>query len=118
MRHYHLKDMKQGWFVGSFAPTALDTKHCEVAVKQYTAGQREAAHHHKIATELTAIVTGSVSMFGRDWTAGDIVLIEPEDTTDFIALTDVVTVVVKLPSVPNDKYIESSKNEQNPEAAV
>ena len=36
--------------------------------------------------------------------AGDIVLIEPGEDTDFEALTDVTTVVVKTPSVAGDKY--------------
>ena len=36
--------------------------------------------------------------------AGDIVLIEPGEDTDFEALTDVTTVVVKAPSVMGDKY--------------
>lgn len=108
MRHYCLDDMKLGWFVGSFKPAAFETEHCEVAIKRYTAGQYEAAHHHKVATELTAIVSGSVTMFGRDWEAGAIVLTEPGDTTDFLARTDVVTVVVKLPSVAGDKYLEAT----------
>ena len=43
-------------------------------------------------------------MFGQEWGAGSIVMVEPGDTTDFRAVTDVVTVVVKLPSIAGDKY--------------
>ena len=35
---------------------------------------------------------------------GDIILLEPNEGTSFEALTDVKTVVVKTPSVLNDKY--------------
>ena len=43
MNSAHLQDMVKGWFVGGFAPTAYATPHCEVAVKRYAAGEREAA---------------------------------------------------------------------------
>jgi mannose-6-phosphate isomerase-like protein (cupin superfamily) len=76
----------------------------EVAVKNYQAGEREDAHHHKIATELTVIVSGRVRMSGEEIGAGEIVRIAPGQATDFEALTDTTTVVVKLPCVRGDKY--------------
>jgi hypothetical protein len=105
MRRDRLEAMVKGWFVGDFAPAALRSEHCEVAVKHYAAGDHEAAHYHAIATELTAIVSGRVRMLGREWGAGDILTIEPGEATDFLALTDAVTVVVKLPSVAGDKHL-------------
>lgn len=108
MRHDRLADMTKGWFVGDFTPAALRSDACEVAIKHYRAGDYEAAHMHKVATEITAIVSGEVRMAGRDWTTGDILTIEPGEATDFLALTDVVTVVVKTPSAPNDKFVLST----------
>jgi len=105
MRVDRLDAMTKGWFVGDFSPTALRSTDCEVAIKHYAAGDAEAAHVHRIATEITAIVTGRVMMCGTEWTAGDILTIEPGEATDFLALTDAVTVVVKLPSVSNDKHL-------------
>ena len=104
MNSFRLADMTKGWFVGDFAPTALSTTAAEVAVKEYRAGDREERHHHKIATELTLILTGEARMNGVVYLAGDIVRIEPGESTDFEAITDVTTVVVKLPSVAGDKY--------------
>lgn len=105
MRVDRLDAMTRGWFVGDFAPAALHSKACEVAIKHYVAGDTEAAHVHRIATEITAIVLGRVMMCGKEWTAGDILTIEPGEATDFLALTDTVTVVVKLPSAPADKHL-------------
>jgi quercetin dioxygenase-like cupin family protein len=96
--------MTKGWFVGAFAPTALDTTAAEVAVKTYKAGDREDRHHHKVATELTLVLAGAVRMNGALYSAGDIVRIEPGESTDFEAVTDVTTVVVKVPCVAGDKY--------------
>lgn len=106
MKTAHLNDMFKGWFVGNFDPTLYRTNDVEVAVKIYKVGDFEAAHYHKVATELTVIVSGSVRMNGIEYCAGDIVVMEPGDITDFKALTDAVNVVVKLPGANNDKYIE------------
>jgi len=108
MKHDRLEGMIKGWFVGDFAPTAIRSEHCEVAIKHYAAGDHEGAHYHAVATELTAIVSGRVRMLGQEWGPGDILTIEPGEATDFTALTDAVTVVVKLPSAKDDKFILGS----------
>jgi quercetin dioxygenase-like cupin family protein len=100
-----LADMVGGWMVGDFEPTCIRTAACEVACKHYKAGASEAAHVHRIATELTLIASGRVTMNGRTYVAGDIVILEPGDATDFKALDDATTVVVKMPSVAGDKYL-------------
>jgi hypothetical protein len=105
MRLDHLERMVKGWFVGDFEPTLYRTRDVEVAVKRYEAGDHEALHHHAIATELTAVVSGSARMAGCELGPGDIVVLEPGDVSDFTALTDVTTVAVKIPGVPNDKYV-------------
>lgn len=104
MKHHRLDDMKGGWFIGDFSPCVARSSDAEVGVKRYAAGACEDKHFHKIATELTVIVSGTVRMFEKIWHAGDIITVEPGDATAFEALTDAVTVVVKTPSVPSDKY--------------
>jgi len=91
--------MTKGWFVGNFAPTAFCTGEAEVAVKPHCAGDYEGHHMHKVARELTLIPDGEVKISGMRYKYGDIVLIEPGEVTDFKAITDVTTVVVKVPSV-------------------
>ena len=105
MRVAHLNGMLKGWFVGNFDPTLYRTNDVEVAVKTYRAGDYEKAHYHKIATELTVIISGTVRMNGTEYHAGDIVTMDPGDVTDFEALTDAVNVVVKLPGANDDKYV-------------
>jgi len=104
MQVFKLADMTKGWFVGDFSPVALRTDAAEVAVKRYAAGTCEARHMHKIAPEVTLILEGRARMNDQVHEAGDIVLIAPGEATDFEALSDVTTVVVKLPSVAGDKY--------------
>ena len=105
MNHANLRDMVKGWFIGGFSPNAFLTEACEVAVKQYRAGEYEGEHFHKIATEITLILSGRARMCGREWGPGDIVVLSPGEATDFEALEDTVNVVVKVPGAPSDKYI-------------
>jgi anti-sigma factor ChrR (cupin superfamily) len=105
MRREKLDTMVRGWFVGDFSPTLARTGDVEVAVQRYTGGSYEPRHFHKIATEITVIVSGAAEMNGVRYEAGDIVVIDPGESTDFRAVTDVVTTVVKLPGAKNDKYL-------------
>jgi quercetin dioxygenase-like cupin family protein len=104
MRQARLDAMWRGWFVGDFSPGVLKTAAAEVAVKRYAAGEREGRHYHAVATEVTCVVSGRVRMSGVELGPGDIVALDPGEATEFEALTDAVTVVVKTPSVAGDKY--------------
>ncbi|WP_256971562.1 cupin domain-containing protein [Enterobacter sp. J49] len=106
IKQFKLKDMAGGWFVGDFAPAALDTSAVEVAVQHFKAGEHSTAHHHKIATEVTLLLSGLAVMAGRTLEPGDIVTLPPGVSSSFEAISDCVTVVVKHPGVLNDKYID------------
>jgi len=106
MEVYQLKDMIKGWFIGNFSPSLFQTNDVEVGVKRYKAGDSEGLHHHKIATEYTVILNGEVEMSGKRYGDGAIIVIKPGVSTDFKAITDVTTVVVKLPGAGSDKYID------------
>jgi mannose-6-phosphate isomerase-like protein (cupin superfamily) len=107
LERHRLDQFTKGWFVGNFLPTLLPSDAVEVAVKHYRAGDCETAHHHRIATELTVVVSGLVRMSGEDIGAGEIIRIAPGQSTDFTAVTDATTVVVKMPCVSGDKYADS-----------
>ena len=105
MKLHKLKDMFKGWFVGNFEPSLYKTDDVEVAVKNYKAGDSEEKHYHKIATEITVVSKGKVLMNGTEYNEGDVIVIEPMEATDFHALEDTITMVVKIPCAKGDKYI-------------
>lgn len=109
MEVFALKDMIRGWFVGGFEPNVFRTDAVEVAIKEYKQGDYEEKHYHKIATEITAIISGKVKMNGDIYIKGDIVVINPGEATDFEAIEDTISVVVKLPGASNDKYLGDCK---------
>ena len=105
MKTAKLEDMIKGWFIGNFEPTLLRTNDVEVAVKSYNKGDYEEKHYHKIATEITVIVSGKVKMNGIEYSKGDIVVMEPNEATDFECLENgTQNVVVKLPGANDDNY--------------
>jgi hypothetical protein len=103
---YRLENMIKGWFIGSFEPTLYDTEAVEVGIKRYKSGDYELNHHHKIATEFTVVLNGEIEMNGQRYISGDILKVVPGTFANFTAISDVITVVVKIPGVQNDKYIE------------
>ena len=105
MQVFSLDSMTKGWWVGDFSSCVVGTKDFEVAVKYDKKGECESRHYHKIATEITCIAQGKVKMNGEILSAGEIVVISPKESTDFIALENTITAVVKMPSVKNDKFL-------------
>ena len=105
MTQLRLDDMVRGWMVGDFEPACYRTTACEVACQRYAAGDIEPRHVHRVATEITLIASGRARMNGRVLGPGDILVLEPGDAADFVALEPTTSVVVKLPSVPGDKYL-------------
>lgn len=106
MKKSSLDKMTKGWFVGNFEPTLIKTNDVEVAVKEYKKGDYEDAHYHKIATEITVVVHGSVRMGKGIYKKGDIIIIEPGEVTDFEALEETSCTVVKFPGASDDKFME------------
>lgn len=106
MKTAKLEDMIKGWFVGNFSPTLYKTNDVEVAIKSYNKGDCEESHYHKIATEITVIVSGRVKMNGIEYKKGDIIVIEPGESTDFECLEyGTKSAVVKIPGANDDKYL-------------
>ena len=100
----HLRDMVRGWFIGDFTPTVLRSNAVEVAVQHRAAGCIEPAHVHRVATEITVLVSGRARMAGLDLEPGHILTLPPGTPASFEAITDTICVVVKTPSSPGDKY--------------
>jgi quercetin dioxygenase-like cupin family protein len=100
-----ISDYIGGWFIGNFEPTLHKTESFEVAVKHYYCGQVEKPHYHKFAVEFTVIIGGTAKINDIIYKDGDIVKIMPGEISVFEAITDLKTLVIKTPSVKNDKYI-------------
>ena len=100
-----LDDFKLGWIIGDFEPSIFKTKDLEVGVKYYEPQVKEPKHLHKIATEYTIILEGKVMVNGIVYSKGDLIKIDRNQVSEFETLEKTITLVVKSPSAPGDKYI-------------
>lgn len=106
MKKYNLDTFKKGWILGLFDPSLKETQDFEIAIKYYSKGDYESKHYHRFSTEYTCIIYGQVKMNGIIYSQKDIIVIDPGESTDFNVLNDTATVVIKVPSVPGDKFAD------------
>lgn len=104
MKKYLYKNFTNGWLIGNFVPSIFKSKDVEVGLKYYNKNDFEKKHVHKLCTEITVIIYGKVKMSENIYQKGDIIKIEPGIPTDFLAIEDTATLVIKTPSEPKDKY--------------
>lgn len=104
MKLYRLTDMKKGWFVGDFEPTAFKTKSAEVALRFFKQGEETQDHYHKVATEVNLVVDGIMLINGKRMHPGSIFVLEPGERSHAVFEQDTVLVIFKEPSAKGDKY--------------
>ena len=105
MQRYKLSECgARGWFIGDFDGAVYRTKDFEVTYQKNPRSQT-ASHIHKLAYEITLIISGRQICNGEMFTAGDICLLEPGDISqiEYIEETEVIT--IKTPSIPSDKHL-------------
>ena len=105
MRNFKLADFYRGWIIGNFEPSILKTKDFEVGILRHTKGERWPAHYHKIATEYNVLVSGYMSLNGKELYPNDVFILEPNEIADPIFHEDCIIVCIKVPSLTDDKYV-------------
>ena len=104
MKTYKMQDMHRGWFIGNFDPSILKTEAFEVGVLNHKANEIWPAHYHKEAVEYNYLISGEMTLQDRKLQAGDIFVIDRYEIANPVFHTDCTVLVVKTPSVPDDKY--------------
>ena len=101
----NVREYVGGWFIGAFEPTMLAADEFEVCIKRYTKGDREPTHYQLRATEFTLVISGQCRIGEHVLGPDDVLRIDPLEAADFEALTDVVLVAIKTPSISSDKRL-------------
>jgi len=105
-----LNQFIRGWLVGDFTPSLFKSKDIEIGIKKYSTGDKEIKHVHKIITEYTIIISGKFKMNEKILNENDIAIVEPEEAVDFECLESGSNLIIKTPSIPNDKYLINTDN--------
>lgn len=100
----NIKTYTNGWFIGDFDPSLFKNKYFEVGHHFYNKGFKGLDHIHKITTEYNYIISGSLIASNKKLSQGDIFIYEPFDISNVIFLEDTNLIIIKTPSMPNDKY--------------
>lgn len=107
MEKFELKEMKCGWYIGDFLPSAYKTNQFEVCFTKHKKDEFWDTHFHKVATEITLILKGKMEINDNIYLAGDIIVIHPNEVASPVFLEDTELVIVKTPSDVKDKFIVS-----------
>jgi len=107
MKIFNIETMTGGWFIGNFSPSIFKTKNFEVGIHEYKKGyvSPDKGHYHKIATEINYISYGKIQIDQKILSKGDIFMYEPYEKSYVTFLEDTQLFIIKIPSVPGDKYI-------------
>jgi len=105
MDKFNIKDMKGGWFVGNFTPTAFQTEKFEVGYHQYKKGQQWDKHYHMLTIEINYIISGQMKIHGELLETGDVFIIYPNEVVEPEYLTDCELIISRDGSFKNDKYV-------------
>jgi|TARA_B110000305_G_scaffold237867_1_gene302082 hypothetical protein len=100
---HSLNDMKGGWFVGRFLPSAYSADF-EVGIHRHSAGEYHQDHFHKRGTEINCVLHGRIKINGTEFGPNDIFTLHPYEVSIVEYLTDVELVVVRNLSDTEDKY--------------
>lgn len=104
MKIEKLDNMTRGWFIGFFDPSVFKTSLFEVGILRHSKGETWPRHTHKIATEINCLISGKMTIQGVELNSGDIFTLLPGEIADPEFLEDCTVVVVKTPSIKEDKY--------------
>jgi quercetin dioxygenase-like cupin family protein len=99
-----IEDFTRGWIIGNFDPSLLKTDKFEVGLLRHKAGEAWPKHYHKVGTEYNVLVNGKMIIQDKELNSGDVFVFTPGEIADPIFLEDCTVLVVKVPSLPGDKY--------------
>ena len=102
---HKLHDMKAGWFVGDFTPTAYKTTDFEVCYRIHPKGEIWDTHYHTKVTEINLLISGKMKLQDTLLEAGDIFILSPYEIADPVFLDDCAIVCIKNASILGDKIV-------------
>jgi len=104
-----IENMKGGWFIGNFEPTAYKTDVVEVSYKFHKKGEIYDVHYQTKIMEINLLTHGKMIIQDKELNAGDIFIIPPYEIADPIFLEDCEVICVKIPGITNDKVVVEKK---------
>ncbi len=102
---YRIENFHRGWIIGDFSPAILRTNAFEVGLLIHKRGEIWPSHFHARSSEYNLLVDGLMVMNDQLIHPGDIFVLAPNEIARPEFLEDCRILVVKVPSIPSDKFI-------------
>ena len=99
----NIENMSRGWFIGDFDPVAFKTKDFEVGYKLHKKGEIYGKHYHTKTTEINLVISGKMKMQDKEFSKGDIFIVNPYEISNPIFFEDTEVICVRYPGIINDK---------------
>lgn len=99
-----ISNFESGWFIGDFEPSIAKKLGFEAGYKFHKKGEFWSKHYHLVATEYNYLISGKMMINDTEINAGDIFIIPPKEVSAPVFLEDCQVFIIKVPSVPGDKY--------------
>jgi len=103
METFHIDQMKQGWFIGDFEPSAFRTHGVEVCARLHQQGEKWQKHFHEHSYEVNFLKEGQMTICGETICGNSIFVIAPNEIADPEFLTNCFVVTVRIPYMVGDK---------------
>ncbi len=105
MEVVNLSSMLRGWFIGNFEPSVLKTNFLEVGVVTHKKGEEWREHYHTSSIEYNLLLDGIMTVNGTPINKNDIFIIDKNESSSPMFLTDCRILVIRIPDIRNDKVI-------------
>jgi quercetin dioxygenase-like cupin family protein len=105
MKISKIDGMYRGWFVGDFDPSFFRTNEFEVGYLKHAKNEQWPKHYHKESVEINYLIKGKMIIQNQELTAGDLFMFDKGEIADPTFIEDCELIVVKIPSLPKDKFI-------------
>lgn len=102
MKHFQEKNMKFGYVIGNFDPSAIKTDCVEIAFKTMTKGTLDAGYYRKVDKEFLIILDGKLEVDKKIYGKGDIFVFDIGEIINLFAVDDTRIMIAKFPGTKGD----------------
>jgi len=95
----------RGWLIGNFEPSIKKETRYEIGLLKHSKNEKWSFHYHKESKEINILIKGKMLINNIEINIGDIFVFDKNHIACPIFLDDCKILCIKIPSVPNDKYI-------------
>lgn len=115
MEKINMKEMKRGYFIGNFEPSAYRTDEVEICCKGASKYTLDAGYYRKKDVQFIFLNRGMAEINGIKYKKYDLIKFEPGEVINIFALTNIEMTIIRFPGTKGDlnKVVWNDFDEMN-----